>query len=509
MPKSTHDAAYGDFQTPLPLASAICGLLARRGLRPATVIEPTCGTGSFLVAAAQAFPAAALWGQDIDPAHARTTRSALAGVGRRARVRVGDVFRTAWSDTLAREQAPVLVLGNPPWVTNAELTVLGVSNLPSKWNLKSLAGLAAKTGASNFDVSEWLLLRLLALGQGRDVTVAMLVKTTVARRVLSHAHAQGLALGDATLHRIDAHAAFGVAVDAGLFCFTTRDSSGGSTPARATSGRDPAPIRCEVFADLDATEPEAEVAVLEGRLVADARAYARAAPVMGRADPPWRSGIKHDCAKVMELRREGTRLRNGLGEPVDVEPALVHPLLKSSDLRGEDRPTPRCWLVLPQRCLGEDTTALERTAPRAWRYLLAHASALDARRSSIYRNQPRFAVFGLGEYSFAPWKVAISGLYKRAVFTLVGPDAEGRPMLLDDTCYFLGFPDEASAVTACWLLRSEPAQAVMQALIFWDAKRPITKALLDHLDLRALAGAALEAGAPRALRPALRALAGR
>lgn len=501
MPKSSHDAAYGDFQTPLELARAVCRLLVRRGLRPAAVVEPTCGTGSFLLAAAEAFPDAALSGQDIDPAHARASRTALGRLGRRARVRVGDVFRTAWTDVLAREPLPILVLGNPPWVTNAELSVLGVSNLPSKWNLKSLSGLAAMTGASNFDVSEWLLLRLLALGQGRDVTVAMLVKTTVARRVLVHAHAQGLALEHASLHRIDAQAAFGVAVDAGLFCF--------STLLRPPAGRAPTAIRCEVFADLEATVPESEVAILDGRLVADARAYARAASVMGRAEPPWRSGLKHDCAKVMELQREGTTLRNGLGEPVDVEPALVHPLLKSSDLRGDDRPSPRRWLVLPQRCLGEDTTALERTAPRAWRYLLAHASALDARRSSIYRSQPRFAVFGLGEYSFAPWKVAISGLYKRAAFTLVGPDAEGRPMLLDDTCYFLGFPDEASAVAACWLLRSEPAQSVVQALTFWDAKRPITKALLDHLDLRVLAGAALGSGPPRALRPALRALVDR
>jgi hypothetical protein len=496
MPKSLHDAAYGDFQTPPELAAAVCSLLVRKGLRPATVLEPTCGTGSFLLAAAHAFPDAGLWGQDIDPAHARSARSALvrARLGHRARVRVGDVFRTVWSDVLAREQPPILVLGNPPWVTNAELSVLGVSNLPSKWNLKALPGLAAKTGASNFDVSEWLLLRLLALGQGRDLTVAMLVKTTVARRVLAHAHAQGLALGPASLHRVDAQAAFGAAVDAGLFCFSTRGPT--------------VPIRCEVFGDLEATETEAEVAILDGRLVADARAYALASAVMGQADPPWRSGIKHDCAKVMELFREATHLRNGLGEPVDVEPDLVLPLLKSSDLRGDDRPTPRRWLVLPQRRLGEDTAALARTAPHAWRYLLAHAAALDGRRSSIYRNQPRFAVFGLGEYSFAPWKVAISGLYKRAAFTLVGPDGEGRPMLLDDTCYFIGFPDERSAVAACWLLRSERAQAVIQALAFWDAKRPITKQLLDHLDLRALAGAALETRSPRALRPALRALAG-
>jgi hypothetical protein len=502
MPKSPHDAAYGDFQTPPALATAVCELLARRGLVPATVAEPTCGTGSFLLAAVHAFPGATLWAQDIDPGHVRTAKAALARIGHRTRIRVGDVFRTAWTDLLARWQPPILVLGNPPWVTNAELSVLGVSNLPSKWNLKALPGLAAMTGASNFDVSEWLLLRLLALGQGRDVTVAMLVKTTVARRVLMHAHAQGLALGEASLHRIDAQAAFGVAVDAALFCFSTHSPAPSPVPV-------PVPIRCSVFADFEATEPEAEIAVLDGRLVADARAYALASTVMGQADPPWRSGIKHDCAKVMELLREGKRLRNGLGEPADVEPALVYPLLKSSDLRGEDRPEPRRWLVVPQRRLGEDTAALARTAPRTWRYLLDHAAALDGRRSSIYRNQPRFAVFGLGEYSFAPWKVAISGLYKRTVFTLVGPDAEGRPMLLDDTCYFLGFPDERSAAAACWLLRSEPAQAVLRALTFWDAKRPITKALLDHLDLRALSVAALSSGVPRSLRPALRALAGR
>lgn len=81
-------------------------------------------------------------------------------------------------------------------------------------------------------------------------------------------------------------------------------------------------------------------------------------------------------------------------------------------------------------------------------------------------------------------------------------------MLLDDTCYFLGFSDERAAVVAHELLCSEPAQAVVQALAFWDAKRPITKELLDHLDLRGLAAAALEARPKRALRRELRRLAG-
>ena len=143
--------------------------------------------------------------------------------------------------------------------------------------------------------------------------------------------------------------------------------------------------------------------------------------------------------------------------------------------------------MLPQRRLGEDTEALAERAPATWRYLLTHAEALDGRRSSIYRHQPRFAVFGLGAYSFAPWKVAISGLAKRAVFTLVGPDAQGRPVVLDDTCYFLGFDDEASARAAHRLLDTEAARDVLRGLVFWDAKRPITKDVLDRLDLTALA----------------------
>ena len=365
----------------------------------------------------------------------------------------------------------MLVLGNPPWVTNAALTVLGIDNRPARTNDDGLPGLAALTGKSNFDVSTWMLRRWLELGQGRELAVAMLVKTAVARRVLEHAHRRELALHDASLHRIDARASFGAAVDAGLFCFGTRRA---------------AAIACSVHAELDAERAEGEIAVRGGTLVADAAAYDRARPVLGVADPPWRSGIKHDCARVMELRRDGEGLVNGLGERVEVEDAVIFPLLKTSDLRGHDLPRVRRWLLLPQRRLGEDTSRLAERAPRAWRYLCGHAEALDARRSTIYRDRPRFCVFGLGEYSFAPWKVAISGLAKQPAFTLVGPDAQGRPTLLDDTCYSIGFDDEARARVALAGLRSEPVRALLRALVFRDAKRPVTKEVLDRIDLGAL-----------------------
>jgi hypothetical protein len=170
-----------------------------------------------------------------------------------------------------------------------------------------------------------------------------------------------------------------------------------------------------------------------------------------------------------------------------MEAELLFPLLKSSDV-ANGNPEPSRAVIVTQRALGADTSALRQTAPKAWAYLNAHHELLRARKSSIYSGQPDFAIFGIGPYSFAPWKVAISGLYKRCAFTLIGPH-EGRPVMLDDTCYFLPFPTEAEARSVWTALRSPLATDFFRARIFWDAKRPISKGILQKLDSHALLAA--------------------
>ena len=83
-------------------------------------------------------------------------------------------------------------------------------------------------------------------------------------------------------------------------------------------------------------------------------------------------------------------------------------------------PAPNRWMLVTQTCVGEETSTIRERAPRTWAYLEAHGAALDRRGSSIYRGRPRFSIFGVGEYTFAPWKVAISGFYKRLAFKVVG-----------------------------------------------------------------------------------------
>jgi hypothetical protein len=205
----------------------------------------------------------------------------------------------------------------------------------------------------------------------------------------------------------------------------------------------------------------------------------------------WRSGIKHDCARVMELRHDGSGFRNGLGECVDIEDEILFPMLKGSELTVDRVSQPKRWMIVPQRRVGDETSTLRTTAPKAWQYLLDHASALDRRASSIYRNRPRFSIFGIGDYSFAPWKVAISGFAKTLEFVVVGC-AEGKPIVLDDTACFVGCQIEDEARTIAVLLNSTPAREFYGSLVFWDTKRPITIEVLRRLDIEALGRAEVE-----------------
>ena len=74
---------------------------------------------------------------------------------------------------------PIVILGNPPWVTASALGALGSDNLPEKSNFQNRKRLDALTGKSHFDVAEWMLLKLIEAGHGKNVTVAMLIKTGV------------------------------------------------------------------------------------------------------------------------------------------------------------------------------------------------------------------------------------------------------------------------------------------------------------------------------------------
>ncbi len=426
-------------------------------------------------------------GVEIQPEHCLAADEAVAlhdRIGTHAAITCADLFGLDLGRDLAwREGGPLLVVGNPPWITSAALGVLASASVPPKSNVKGLIGLEARTGSANFDVAEAVWLKLVRELAAESLTIAILCKTSVARGLLQYAHRAGLPVADASIRRIDAARWFGAAVDACLFRATIAGPAGIAGIDRSSLDREGVPV----FSSLDSVEPASVMGFAPGGPVADRRAYRRCAFADGKCPRTWRQGIKHDAADVMELAIEpGTgRLVNGMGEAVDVEPGFVYPLVKGADLRRASGDRNRRAVLVTQHRIGEDTAALAVAAPRLWSYLGAHADRFDRRRSSIYRGRPAFSLFGVGPYTFAPYKVAVSGLHKAPRFRAIGP-RDGRPALLDDTCYFVACDSAAEAVALSALCNDPIALELLAAVSFPDAKRPVTKALLQRLDLLAI-----------------------
>ena len=173
---------------------------------------------------------------------------------------------------------------------------------------------------------------------------------------------------------------------------------------------------------------------------------------------------------------------NCVGEMVDVEEELICPLIKYSDVKCDVITQNRKYVIVTQHNTNEDTTQMKDKYPKAYQYLIAHAGYMDNRKSTIYKNRPRFCMFGIGDYTFKKYKVIISGLYKQTSFSLAS-EINGKTVVCDDTCYMLGFDSYDVARLTCGILNSQPVQDFVNSICFYEAKRAINKDMLMRINL--------------------------
>ncbi len=460
---------YGDFQTPEDLALRVSTFIKNLFPNPSVIIEPNCGTGSFIKAALSVFKGdIKYYGFDINRKYIDILKKTLKNDN--CFFEAADFFAKDWKGFFSGlTHETLLIIGNPPWVTNSALSALNSRNLPEKSNFHLRSGFAAKTGKANFDIAEWILIKIIESIQNQPVCVAMLCKTATARKVLKQLWENDINIHDSSLHRIDAKKSCDVSVEACLFI----SYSGKSITKHAV-----------MYSELNFESKISTLGIYRNELIADLEEYQKYKFIEGDKHYQWRSGIKHDASKVMELYYDKGCFINGFGKKVHIEQEYVYPLLKSSDI-GNRRLNPRKHVILTQKKVGDNTLHIRQKAPKLWAYLEEYADILDKRKSIIYRKKPRFSVFGIGDYSFSPWKVAISALYKSLKFLVIGSFWD-KPIMVDDTCYFISASSENEAYSAEKLLNSEICQKFLKSLIFSDAKRPITIDILKRIDLKKL-----------------------
>ena len=472
-------AEFGDFQTPPALAEKITRLVSGNDSLPCILIEPTCGKGHFIIAAIRTFPSIReVHGLDIHQPYLWQTKFSLIDLYLDQpalnkpviHLHLGNVFDFDFGKLVMDEQQPLLIIGNPPWVTNAMLGSLASSNLPEKSNFKQHDGIAAVTGKGNFDIAENITLILLKAFHRFSGQLTLLVKNSVIRNILSEQYRQRFSIGEMRQYQINSLKEFEVKAEASLFtCRLNSDAA----------------FTCAQRRFYRPEEERLSFGWVEHKFVSNTGSYTQHRYIDGESTLQWRQGLKHDCTLVMELEKTGQAYRNALQQTIRLEDDLVFGLLKSSDLQQDLVGTVRKFTIVTQQRPGADTDFI-RQYPATWDYLQQHRQLFMNRRSSIYKNKPAFSIFGIGDYSFRPYKVAISGLYKNFRFALVLPQ-NGKPLMLDDTCYMLGFDELEYAVYTWILLNSAAAKDFLASITFSDAKRTFTKEALMRIDLQALA----------------------
>lgn len=454
---------YGDYQTPVHFAEKVCLYLKDyRRIEPSAIVEPTCGLGSF-VQSSLLFDAKEYYGIEINPEYCEICKDKI----KDSRVRIinSDFFAFS-SKSLIKNKSQILVIGNPPWVTNSTLSALGSDNLPIKTNFKGLKGIDAITGTSNFDICEYIILQLINEYRDTNAIIVMLCKTSVARNVFKELKRNYIAFEICDILEFDASKVFGINASACILFIQLSDKNVSSDVCNVYDFENPAMLKSQFgfsngrfYSNLDVTTENFD----------------------GRCCFEWRQGVKHDCSKVMELTLCNDTLQNGKKETVQIETDIIFPLVKSSMFKTPVLHNFSKFVIVTQRKAREETRHLEHEVPKAWKYLNDNKELFECRKSSIYRGAPPFSMFGVGDYSYSRYKVGVSGFYKQPIFSVLYSD-DGKPVMTDDTSYFICFDSFDMAYVAMLLLNSKKVQKFLTSIAFLDAKRPYTKKILERID---------------------------
>lgn len=486
--KSVPKADMGDFQTPIQLTNKICEYLLENGENPTVIIEPTCGKGNFILSALKYFSNLEYiycvelqrkyeWDFKLNILH----YTILNPIHPIIDFYCDNIFHHPLTKNIKKHvnsESKILILGNPPWITNSELSLLGSKNVPKKSNaIKNFRGIDSITGKSNFDIAEFIINDLLQkfTKEGLMGTTAILCKNTVIRNIVKNNQFLSQKLSNIIAVEIDTKKEFNIHATASLF-YTTFGKKSEKTG------------KINHIDKILEDSTTSEFGWVGSSFVSNISNYSKYGFLDGTFHLSWRQGVKHDLTKIMVLKQldsAGTSFENGLGNTISLEQEHIYPFLKSSDLKEKFITSTRFQVIITQSKVGQPTDYLKSDSPQLFTYLNSHIEKFEKRKSKIYVNKPAFSIFGIGSYSFKPYKIGISGFYKDLHFSLIPPQ-NSKPVMLDDTCYFISFDGFDEAFYYWIVLNLLEIKKFLQSITFLDAKRPYTKEILMRIDLAKL-----------------------
>jgi hypothetical protein len=485
--KEVINPEFGEIQTPPSLVKKVYQILKKDvKFQPSILIEPTCGKGQFLLHAPEFYPKLSLmYGVELQKKflwrfvflaflkyYRNKSKPRITTI-----IKNDNVFFHTFSleelDEKPAYQQPILIIGNPPWITSSKLSMLESKNIPVKANIHNIPGINALTGSSNFDLAEVIIKQMMKRFSSWKGKIALLCKNSVIKRILKDLPNTNLSLKSIESYQFNARELFNVNCEASLLLIDLGDTK------KPT-------YQCKVKTLNNPQKTSYIFGWTNGHFVANKKQYLSSSFLEGRSSFEWRQGVKHDANKVMELELVGNnRYKNKLDEEISLEAELIYPLLKGSDLQKVEVTNSNKRIILTQRKLNQKTAYIKDKYPKIWDYLQDKKRFFTKRKSKIYQKAPPFSLFGIGEYSFKPFKVGIAGMYPDLIFSFI-PPIDKKPVMLDDTSYFIGFNNYQHGLIVNILLNTSVVRNFLSSLIFPLNKRPVTKRILMRINWQEL-----------------------
>jgi SAM-dependent methyltransferase len=515
--------ALGEYYTPRGVAELAVDSLAEENMAGASLLDPGCGSGVFLavcierkLAALAARPptetvdaiTGSVFGIDLNPVAVKTSKlsyllalTPVLGAETVERVELPVFCADALGLTEPEptdetagipESGVEYLVGNPPWITWDRLGEQLKDRLRRRY-VDELAllphdGAAARLGHSNDDLSipfVWISLhRHVREGGAASVVMKRDLLTGPAGAVLRRLHVGRRSLSLTHVHDFTGLQPFGQQVGVDAAVLTMRADSEPSFPVETTAwrnsnGRTDFSTRATIAESLQRTETTLAPLDPEDRTSAWIRGDAERG-ALGNAAHEIRHGVKDDAEAVFSIDRD--RLDR-------LEDDLIYPYIKSRHIVKYGLFGHELRLVPVEKANERNESRLREQYPATYEYLADHREQLAARSSSWLDDGPFYNIFGVGEYTWAPYKVVWCRLGFKPHFAVVSsvedPDLGEKPVVPGDHYMFIGTDSKREAHALCALLNSAVYQKSLRGIAS-DGKSSLSKAVVSELALPSL-----------------------
>jgi hypothetical protein len=198
---------------------------------------------------------------------------------------------------------------------------------------------------------------------------------------------------------------------------------------------------------------------------------------LGECDQDIRHGVKDDAQDVFSITRD---------QLADIEPDFVYPYLKSKHIVKYGLFGHELRLVPINKANEDNEELLKNEFPQTYQYLSQNRDILENRSSSWLDNGTFYNIFGIGDYTWAEYKLVWCRLGFKphfAVVSTVNDEDLGEKMVIPgDHFMFIGTNNKQEAHFLCALLNSSIYQKSLKDIAS-EGKASLSKSVVSKLEI--------------------------